>query len=231
MTIENPVTRESASAIVLAHPHALIREGIARILEEAGFRVLGRVDTWSGLEKLVSHHKPTTVLLDWEIAETHTDMVQSFSKKYPDALIIVLTKPHASESFMQAIAAGARGYLSLNLSPEDFVQSLQMVIRGSLVVSDEMSGETEKMTANHYQLAAKEILSEREVEVLTSLGRGSSNREIAEELIISEHTVKVHLRTILNKLNLRNRQQAAARAMKMGLLKDIKTEENQDRSS
>jgi DNA-binding NarL/FixJ family response regulator len=102
-----------------------------------------------------------------------------------------------------------------------------MLAKGSLVVAKEkIEGEEVDLTLEK-PAAPREELSERETEVLALVGRGETNREIAEELIISEHTVKVHLRAILNKLDLRNRQQAASYATKIGLVKNIKPEEHQ----
>jgi len=227
MATDNQKYPGSGNSVILAHPHTLIREGIARILREGGFDVRGQTEDLRNLHELASQHKPDIVILDWEISETQTDAVKGLSETFPDISVVVLTRPHASGEFLDALAAGAGGYLSVNLSPEDFVQSLHMLAKGSLVVAKEkVKGEEVDLTLEKPQ-ALHEELSERETEVLTLVGRGETNREIAEELIISEHTVKVHLRTILNKLDLRNRQQAASYATKIGLIKNIKPEENQ----
>jgi len=223
----NSKSLDSGYSVILAHPHTLIREGIARILQEGGFDVLGQTEDLTSLHKLASQYKPDIVLLDWEISETQADAIKGLSVTFPDISIVVLTLPHASGEFLEALAAGAGGYLSVNLSPEDFMQSLYMLAKGSLVVAKEkIEGEEVDLTLEKPP-APYEELSERETEVLSLVGRGRTNREIAEELIISEHTVKVHLRTILNKLDLRNRQQAASYATKIGLVKEIKPEQNQ----
>jgi DNA-binding NarL/FixJ family response regulator len=217
----------SGNSVILAHPHTLIREGIVRILREGGFDVLGQTEDLPSLYKLASQYKPNIILLDWEISKNHADAIKGLSETFHGISIVVLTRPHASADFMEALAAGAGGYLSVNLSPEDFVQSLHMLAKGSLVVAKEkIEGEEVDLTLEKPPVPYEE-LSERETEVLALVGRGKTNREIAEDLIISEHTVKIHLRNILNKLDLRNRQQAASYATKIGLVKDIKPEENQ----
>jgi DNA-binding NarL/FixJ family response regulator len=217
MTKDNAKSIGSGISIILAHPHTLLREGIAHILREHGFNVCGQTEDLKNLHELASQYKPDIVILDWEISEKQTGVVKDLSETFPDISIVVLTRPHASGEFLEALAAGAGGYLSVNLSPEDFVQSLRMLAKGSLVVAKEkIEGEEVDLTLEK-PTALYEKLSERETEVLVLVGRGETNREIAEELILSEHTVKVHLRAILNKLDLRNRQQAASYATKIGL--------------
>jgi DNA-binding NarL/FixJ family response regulator len=219
-------TAEAENTVILAHPHTLIREGIALILREGGFKLLGQTEDLSSLHELVLKHMPDIVLMDWEISETQADAVKGLCETFPDISIVVLTRPHDSGDFLEALAAGAGGYLSVNLSPEDFIQSLNMLARGSLVVAKEkIIGEEVDLTLEK-PLPARQEISEREKEVLTLVGKGQTNREIAERLIISEHTVKVHLRSILHKLDLRNRQQAASYATKTGLVRDINQEDH-----
>jgi DNA-binding NarL/FixJ family response regulator len=227
MMVENTRPLGPGNYVILAHPHTLIREGIVRILREGGFDVLGQTEDLPSLYQLASQHKPDIVILDWEISQDHADAVKGLSRAFPGISIVVLTRPHASADFLEALAAGAGGYLSVNLSPEDFVQSLHMLAKGSLVVAKEkVQGQEIDLHLEKAQ-ATHEELSERETEVLALVGQGETNREIAEDLIISEHTVKIHLRNILSKLELRNRQQAAVYATKIGLVKDIKPEEDQ----
>ncbi|MBE0431302.1 MAG: response regulator transcription factor [Dehalococcoidia bacterium] len=123
------------------------------------------------------------------------------------------------------LQAGARGYLSTNLSSQEFVQSLRMLAKGDMVISQEMVSGVKVELAAEQALKSQEGISGREREVLRLVCQGDTNREIAEKLIVSEHTVKVHLRSILNKLNLRNRQQVAAYAVQEGLVTDIKSED------
>jgi DNA-binding NarL/FixJ family response regulator len=225
MTTGSSKTPGSGNRVILAHPHTLIREGIARILREQGFEVCGQTENLRNLYELTSKYKPDIVILDWEISEKQADAGKGLCQAFPNISIVVLTRPQASGEFLDALAAGAGGYLSVNLSPEDFAHSLRMLAKGSLVVAKEkIKGEEIALNFEKPQ-PPREELSERETEVLALVGRGETNREIAEELIISEHTVKVHLRTILGKLDLRNRQQAASYATKVGLVKDSDLEE------
>jgi DNA-binding NarL/FixJ family response regulator len=214
-----------AESIVVAHHHALICEGIARILEEAGFQVVGQADTGRSLFRLAAHHNPDIMLVDWEVPEVGPDTIRVLTEKLPRTAIVILTRPQSTEAVLPILQAGARGYLSVNLSAQEFVQALRMLAKGDIVVSQEMANEVKVELTADQALNSKEDISGREREVMQLLCEGATNREIAERLIVSEHTVKVHLRNILNKLNLRNRQQVAAYAVQEGLVTDLKSED------
>jgi DNA-binding NarL/FixJ family response regulator len=211
-------------SVLLAHPNRLIRESIASFLAGAGFRVIAQVEDEPGLRRAARERKPDIILLDWDISEVHVNAVRGLVEDAPGALVVILTRPQPSETFMEAMREGVKGYLSVNLSPEEFAQSLRMLIRGDIVVSRDMAEGVQKVITGAGPEKTAENLSEREREVLKLIVHGATNREIAHKLIISEHTVKVHLHNILSKLNLRNRQQAAAYGARKGLVKDIESE-------
>jgi two-component system nitrate/nitrite response regulator NarL len=227
------VAKENTSSnnmqsVLLAHPNRLIRESFASVLQGAGFRVIGQVEDEPSLRQLAVKQKPDIILLDWEISKVRVDAVRGLADDVPGAIVVILTRPQPSETFVEAMREGVKGYLSVNLSPEEFVQSLRMLIKGDIIVSRDMAGEGQRALATAESAKPAEGLSGREREVLGLVGNGATNREIAQRLIISEHTVKVHLRNILNKLDLRNRQQAAAYAGQKGLVKDIKSEKSSE---
>lgn len=210
---------------VIAHQQALICEGIARILEEAGFRVAGRTNTERSLLRLGLQHKPDIMLVDWEIPRVTRQTISELTQKLPHTAVVILTRPQSAAAVLPMLQAGARGYLSLNLSSQEFVQALRMLARGDMVISQEMASEVKVELEAEQILKDQDSISGREREVLQLVCQGDSNREIAAKLIVSEHTVKVHLRNILNKLNLRNRQQVAAYAVQEGLVTDVKSED------
>ncbi len=210
--------------MVVAHQHRLICEGIARILQEAGFHVLGQADTEPDLVQLAGEHQPDILLVDWEMPEVTPDTIRTLTEKRPHLAVVILTRPQPAEDFLPILQAGARGYLSMNLSSREFVQALRMLAKGDIVVSQEMAGAIKVELATDQIPRSREDVSGREREVLRLIGQGASNREIAERLIVSQHTVKVHLRNILNKLNLRNRQQIAAYAVQEGLVRNVKSD-------
>lgn len=231
VTSEIPTPLSTRKSVVLAHPNRLLRESIASVLEVAGFRVIAQAQDEPTLRQLAKQHKPDIILLDWEISEVRVDAVHGLAEDVPGAIVVILTRPQPDETFVEAMRERVRGYLSVNLSPEEFVQSLRMLTKGDIVVSRDMAGEGQKALATAEPQKPVDVLSDREQEVLSLVGKGDTNREIAQKLIVSEHTVKAHLRNILNKLNLRNRQQAAAFAAQEGLVKDLKSEGNSEPTS
>ncbi len=216
--------------MVVAHNRRLICEGIASILQEAGFNVVGQAYTEESLFQLTAQRKPDIVLVDWEVSEAATDTIRALVEELPDLAVVILTTPQSTEAMLPVLEAGARGYLSVNLSSQEFVQSLRMLARGDIVVSQEMADGVKAELADQV-MKSKDDVSGREREVLQLVCRGATNREIAKSLIVSEHTVKVHLRNILNKLNLRNRQQVVAYAVHEGLVTDIKSDDTPDSAS
>jgi DNA-binding NarL/FixJ family response regulator len=220
-----------AESIVVAHHHALICEGIAKILQESGFDVVGQTDTGRSLFQLAMQHNPDIMLVDWEVSGVAPDTIHVLTEKLPRMAVVILTQPQSTEAVLPILQAGARGYLSVNLSSQEFVQALRMLAKGDIVVSQEMAAGVKVELAADQALKSRDDISGREQEVLQLVCEGATNREIAERLIVSEHTVKVHLRHILNKLNLRNRQQVAAYAVQEGLVTDLKSEEAPGSSS
>lgn len=211
--------------MALAYPHPLIAEGIANILRQAGFRVVGQVKTFEALHQMVSEYVPDIVLFDWQLPDGATCAIEALTRESPNTSVVVLTLPESADTFLAAMQAGAKGYLSVNLSPTDLVDALRMIAKGDVVVSREMAGHlTQGLALERQEKPALAALSERQREVLGMVARGATNREIADMLIITENTVKVHLRNILDKLNLRNRQQAAAYAVQEGLLEHLQSE-------
>jgi len=223
------LSSDGKRTVALAHSHALVRDGIAHILGEAGFQMVGHVDTVRGLYQLLAQLRPDLILLDYDAGGSDPDAIRRLTEQAPDGAIVVLVRPGSSETCVPAIQAGARGCLSVNLSAQEFVQAIRVLLNGDVVVSREMVNEFKNSMANGTNSKPKDDLSEREREVLRLVTKGATNREIAEKLIISEHTVKVHVRSILNKLNLRNRQQAAAYAIQAGLGLCHSPEDSQER--
>jgi len=174
--------------------------------------------------RLAMQSKPDIALVDCDIPGIAPDTIRALIERLPHVAVVMLTHPQSADALLPILQAGARGYLSVNLSSEKFVESLRMLARGDIVVSQEMADGMKTELADQAS-KVKDDVSGREREVLQLICEGATNREIAEKLIVSEHTVKVHLRNILNKLNLRNRQQIAAFAVHEGLVTEIKSED------
>ena len=205
-------------SIVLGHPDSLLCDGIASLLQGTDFRVVGKANTEAALVDLVSRYKPDIILFEPVICEHYTNSVRTFRAQFPKAVIVLLTKRETFDGITQAIEAGASGCISVDVSAEEFIKSLQSLSMGDLVISKDMADEMREELITKQKPKPAERLSDREREVLSHVGDGLSNRQIARQLYISEHTVKVHVRSILNKLNFQNRQQAAVYAAGEGLI-------------
>jgi DNA-binding NarL/FixJ family response regulator len=208
-TISRPLG--SSPSVLLAHTERLVQEAIAGILQQAGFLVLDQTDAIDQLQQRVRQHNPDLLLLDWQLLEGKIDTLHALAREFPDSCIVILSPAQPLSSVKTLLAAGAGGCLSLNLTAEEFIESLNMTRKGDIIVS---RGIVEQLVQGLDQGNDREelfnSLSERQREVISLVVNGMTNREIASTLIITESTVKAHLSNILDKLDLRNRQQLAA---------------------
>jgi len=212
--------------VLLVDDHVLFRKGIHGILaEDSSVAVVGEAGNGAEALQKALELKPDVVLMDINMPEM--DGVAATKKiraQLPETKIIMLTVQEDDEYLFDAIKGGAQGYLLKNLEPEDLVGYIKGVMRGEAPISKAMASKillefaNMAKTANVGTVSDKKELSFREKEVLRMVAQGATNKEIASELCISENTVKNHLRNILEKLQLENRVQAAAYAMREGII-------------
>jgi two-component system, NarL family, nitrate/nitrite response regulator NarL len=206
-------------SVLLAHAKQLIREAIAGVLVGAGFRILDQTNAIGQPQQMVRQHNPDILLLDWQLVEEQTDALRTLAREFPDSRIVILSPAQPPPSVKTILEAGARGCLSLNLSSEELIESLNMIAKGDIIVSWGIVAQlVQGLDPDNDQEELFNSLSERQREIISLVVSGMSNREIAKSLIITEHAVKVHLRNILDKLDVRNRQQLAAVAVQRGLV-------------
>jgi len=211
--------------IVIGHPNVLLREGIIQILENAGFRVVGQAAEINEIENITIKAKPVILIIDTGIEGYCSEKIKELTQK-TSAIITVITPPHNSIEASIALKSGAKGYLSVDQTALEFVRSLNVIARGDIIISREVSNTLIDSVVISKNPEYVENLTVRENEVLKYLGNGLTNREISERLFVSEHTIKAHLRNVLIKLNLRNRQQAAVFAAEHGLIQKDGDQEN-----
>lgn len=206
---------------MLVDDHVLFRKGVAALLGlRAGIRVVGEAS--DGLEALERARElsPDIVLLDVNMPRcTGIEAVQLIKSEFPQIKVIMLTVSEEDKSVFAAIKNGADGYILKNLEPQQLFDFVEGVRRGEAAISGSLAAKVlrefrEAERREHVIHSSPESLTAREGEILDQLVKGASNREIADALCISENTVKIHVRNILEKLHLQNRSQAAVFAVR-----------------
>jgi len=210
------------TSVLIAHPYALVREGLCHIISEAGFLISDQVSNIDAVFKAASQRNPDIIIVDFRLMRHDAGLVNKLKSK-TSAIVCIVAVPEEIEGAPKALRAGAKGYLSYSQTSEGFMQSLSLLAKGSVIVSKAASEHVQSSIYKEKVHTGR--ITEREKDVVIQVARGATNREIAHRLMVSQHTVKIHLHSILNKLSLRNRQQIAAYAIKEGLVEDIKTED------
>jgi DNA-binding NarL/FixJ family response regulator len=207
--------------LLLVDDHALFREGIIALLSyQKDFTVIGEAeDAESALEQARAL-KPDVVLMDVELpGEDGVIATQRLKMEMPGITVVMLTVHDDSQTLFEAIKAGAQGYLVKNVRTRELLEQLRGIARGEAAISRRMAARIlEEIRGQTEPFGPGEELTARELEVLELVAARLSNAEIADRLVISEHTVKNHMKSILSKLHLRNRHQAAAYGIARGWL-------------
>jgi DNA-binding NarL/FixJ family response regulator len=204
--------------VLLADDQELVRTGFKLILELAGMEVVGEAGDGAEAVELTEAHRPDVVLMD--VRMPRMDGIEATRRIAGDTRVLVLTTFDLDEYVYDALRAGASGFLLKDVEREKLVDAVRTVAAG-----DELVGPTVlRRLVAHYVGQAKpdpgrlDGLSERETEVLTLIGQGLANPEIAATLHISMATVKSHVRNLLRKLEARDRVQAVVLAYETGLV-------------
>jgi DNA-binding NarL/FixJ family response regulator len=209
--------------IVIVDDHVLFREGLAAIIRsESDIEVIGQAGSVQEAIELVKGLKPDMVLMDFGLPDgTGVDATRVILLEHPNCKVVFLTMSEQDEDLFAAIRSGAKGYLLKNMRPAKLVSSLKAVQQGESAISRAMTLRLMGELARTKEPPRVDgpTLTRRELEVLRELAAGLSNQEIAEHLFISENTVKYHVHSILEKLGLSDRRDAALYAREHGLLK------------
>ena len=213
--------------VLVVDDHALFRRGIAAVLaNQENLEIVG--EATDGLEAIEKAEEtaPDVILMDLNMPRcSGLEATQALQTKMPQVNILVLTVSDNEADLFAAMRFGATGYILKNTEPEELVQAIFHVVQGGAIISPLMASklltEFKGLETRAEMESAQEAianLSPREVEVLQLVSQGATNKEIADSLFISENTAKTHLRNIMEKLHLANRSQAAAYAVKKGLV-------------
>ena len=209
--------------VVLADDHALFRDGLRSLLEARGLEVAGEADDGREAVELATRLRPDVLLMDLSMPNMGgLDATRALTAQAPDVKIVILTASEDDADLFEAIKSGAQGYLFKNLKAEELLDMLEAVGRGEPGLTPALARKVLAEFARPSpgrQIKAPDELTEREREVLDLLVQGiTSNRELAARLVVTENTVKYHLRNILDKLHVQNRAQVVAHAIRHGLV-------------
>lgn len=211
--------------VLIVDDHALFRRGLAQVLLfEEGIEVVGEgEDGEDGIEK-AEELAPDVVLMDVRMPRlSGIEATRRLASSLPSTKILMLTVSDEEDDLYEAIKAGATGYLLKEISVEEVADAVRGVVNGQTLISPSMASKLIQEFNNLSRRADRRAmpsprLTERELEVLRLVARGLTNRDIAEQLYISENTVKNHVRNILEKLHLHTRMEAVMYAVKERLL-------------
>jgi two-component system, NarL family, response regulator LiaR len=207
--------------LVIVDDHAMVRKGMRAFLAEFDdIQVIGEAsDGWKAVE-LIKQFKPDVVLLDLFMPGMDgIETIQRLMTVQPQLGIIILTAFAKEDKVVEAIKAGALGYVVKDAQPEELVQSIRLVSTGTPAISPGIAWKILQAGRESIEKTARrQDLSERETEVLRLLTKGKTDQEIASQLVLSDVTIRTHVNRILTKLGLQNRVQAALYCVRSGMV-------------
>lgn len=213
--------------ILLVDDHVLFRKGLTALLSgRPDIQVVG--EARDGLEAIEAarEYLPDVILMDVNMPRCDgLEATRRIKREMPHVKIVILTVSDDDQHLFEAIKSGAQGYLLKDLEPYQLYDLLESISRGDAPLSGSIAAKILKEFSrpNGAQTQEPEVMDEltpRETNILQLVAEGKSNKDIANELVISENTVKIHIRNILEKLHLQNRIQAAVYAVSQGLFSD-----------
>jgi two-component system NarL family response regulator len=210
--------------VLICDDHALWRRGLIMVLEsEPGIEVVAEAEDGEEAVRKAVETAPDVVLMDVRMPRmSGIEATRVITQAAPASRILMLTVSDDEEDLYEAVKAGATGYLLKEISIEEVANAIRAVVTGQSLISPSMASKLLSEFNNLAKQAQQKVLvpklTDRELQVLKLVAQGMSNREVAEDLFISENTVKNHVRNILEKLHLHSRMEAVVYAVREKLL-------------
>jgi len=216
------------TSLIIVDDHAVVREGLRTYLgTEPDLEVVGEASNGREAVKLAEHTVPDVALVDLVMPDPTPGptgpmdgiaTIRELKKISPHTQVIVLTSYTEDEKIFPAVRAGALSYLLKDVSAEQLSNAIRAAARGEATLHPQVAARLMSEVGGKKRESSVDELTDREMEVLTLIARGMSNREIAEALVIAEKTVKSHVSNILSKLHLADRTQAAIYALRQHIV-------------
>jgi two-component system response regulator NreC len=214
----------SSIRLLLVDDHEVVRTGLRMLLEgQSNMLIVGEASTGRQALLLAEELTPQVVVMDITLPDmSGIEVTRLLRKKFPEMAVVALTIHEDEQYFYEMLRAGASGYVPKRAAPEDLVSAIEAASVGEVylypslaksLVSDYLSRASEETDRS-----AVDDLTEREQEVLALLAEGLTNEQIAEELVISKHTVARHRENLMRKLNLHNRSELVRYAIHRGII-------------
>lgn len=199
--------------VLAVDDHPLMREGIATLIRNSEkLELVAQASNGREAISMFREHRPDVTLMDLRLPDmSGIDALIAIRSEFPEARVLVLTTSEGDVEIQRALQAGARGYLLKSMPPGDLITAIYEVAAGRKRIPPEIAAHL----AEHM---ADEPLTARELEVLHEVAGGNRNRDIAERLFITEETVKVHVKHILEKLRAKDRTDAVGIAVRRGII-------------
>jgi DNA-binding NarL/FixJ family response regulator len=206
--------------IVVVDDHALFRAGLISLLSQAPWiEIVGEGGNGREALQIVIKTQPDVVLLDLNMPIMDGVTTVTELRKISDCRILMLTISKRQEDLIGAIRAGADGYLLKNAEPEELQKAIKISMSGKSILAPEVTAQVIQVIRDSpIKITQEYQLTKREMDVLIELSKGKTNSQIAQDMHISENTVKTHIRNILEKLDTSNRTEAVRIARENGLL-------------
>jgi len=214
--------------IVLIDDHALFRVGLKGLLERSGVEVVGCAGNGREGIELVRELSPEIVLLDMRIPDmSGIEVLKALREGGAGMPVVMLTTSDRKEDLVESLKCGAQGYLLKEMEPDELVTALHNILDGKTVIAPDLTGVLAQAVQGGEEAPREEetgspfaTLTPREMEILTHLAIGQSNKVIARDLGISIGTVKLHVKAILRKLGVHSRVEAAVMAVENGITRN-----------